>query len=111
MTSHITPEAHYFQERWRLSENPFRVSSAEHLDEADILRLFVADSHSSLAAFSFNVNNIIRGIYGSGKTMCLRAVESFAFSQAIVDLVESGRTPVLPVRVNLAEIGHLHDSD
>lgn len=110
-TQHITPEAHHFRQRWHLTQNPFLVSSAENLEDAEILRLFVADPQSSLAAFSFNVNNIIRGIYGSGKTMCLRAVEAFAFSQVIVDLIETGHTPVIPVRVNLSEIGHISDSD
>ena len=108
---HVTPEARLFQERWRLRQNPFLVSSAENLQDSDILRLFVAEPESSLAAFIFNVNNIIRGIYGSGKTMCLRAVEAFAFSQAIVDLIQNGRTPVIPVRVNLSEIGHISNAD
>lgn len=109
--SFVTPEAHLFRRRWRLRQNPFLFYSAENLGDSDILRLFVADPASSLAAFSFNVNNIIRGTYGCGKTMCLRAVEAFAVSQLIVDLLDNRRTAVLPVRINVSDIAHLTDSD
>ena len=109
--AYTTPEDHLFQTKWGLHRNPFVFNSAESLDDASILQLFVADPDSSLAAFSFNVNNIIRGAYGCGKTMCLRAVEAFAMSQMLIDIVDTGRTGVLPVLVNLADVGHLAESE
>ncbi|MCK9460076.1 MAG: cold shock domain-containing protein [Proteobacteria bacterium] len=107
----VTPEAHHFQSIWKLKDNPFVFYSAENLEESAVLDLFVADPESSLGAFSYNVNNIIRGKYGCGKTMCLRAVEAFCFSQAIVDLIQVGHTPVIPVKVNLSEIATISEPE
>jgi len=110
MTSQpTTPQENYFLEHWGLPKNPFVYISAEDLEESEVLDLFVSDQPSTLEIFSYNVNNIIRGRWGSGKTMCLRAVETYSFSQAILDLTEKGRTPVIPVLVNLSELSDISD--
>ncbi|MFH0988858.1 MAG: cold shock domain-containing protein [bacterium] len=106
----MTPEDQYFEKIFGLRTNPFKYVSAEDIQLTKVLDLFVMEERKGLACFSLS-NSIIRGDYGTGKTMMLKAVQAFYDSKALVDITERGSTTVIPVFVNFAALSHLQDPE
>lgn len=103
------PEDSLFQENFNLSKNPFSFSSADKINTWDALKLYAPDPTKTLPAFAPE-NSIIRGDYGNGKTMLLKAIDGLYTSLFLVEFAERAESTYLTIPVNFAEISDLTDS-
>ncbi len=88
---------------WGFVRYPFDSINATQLNSDELIELFTLEPTRLATALGLK-NQIIAGSRGSGKTMLLRALDSFYKSRFIYDLCVKGEADVFPVYMNGTDI-------